>query len=313
MNQLFRHKVMFVDGVFEGGGVKGVAFIGAIKCLEDNGYKFKKVAGTSAGAIIAALVSAGYTADEIKQIFFRQDFSLFQDKDIVQSIPVVGGILGLLSSKALYAGDYFEQWIENLLKIKGKTKFKDLLDGNEFKLKIIASDITRKDLLILPDDLSNYGIDPLDFDIAKAVRMSMSIPLYFKPVELIHKNGISYVVDGGILSNFPVWIFDVEGIPRWPTFGFKLQEPSPRKDIKNTRLKEYIMDIVNTMLEENEMRYIKNKDFVRTILIPTLGVNTTDFNITRSIKEKLYYSGYDAAKQFISQWDFKEYIIKYRM
>ena len=77
-------------------------------------------------------------------------------------------------------------------------------------------------MLILPDDISRYGIDPMEFEIAKAVRMSISIPLYFKPIKFSYENGCSFIVDGGILSNFPIWIFDVEGIPRWPTFGLKL-------------------------------------------------------------------------------------------
>ncbi|WDC83538.1 patatin-like phospholipase family protein [Caloramator sp. mosi_1] len=299
---------MYIDAVFEGGGVKGIAFLGAIKCLEERGYKFNKVAGTSAGAIISSLIAAGYSADELKQILFNFDFINFQDKDAVQSLPFIGSILGLVVSKAIFSGDAFENWLKELLVKKGKVKFKNFINNNEFALKIIASDITKKDILILPDDLKEYGIDPLEFEVAKAVRMSMSIPLYFKPVKLKVNDEIHYIVDGGILSNFPVWIFDVEGIPRWPTFGFKLQEPAPKPRNEYISLKDYLMDIVNTMIEENELRYIKNKDFVRTILIPTLGVNTTDFSISNSMKQKLYISGYNSAKTFLETWNFDDYV-----
>ncbi|MCX7694146.1 MAG: patatin-like phospholipase family protein [Caloramator sp.] len=304
---------MYVDAVFEGGGVKGIAFLGAIKCLEERGYKFNKVAGTSAGAIVASLIAAGYSADELKQILFNFDFTKFQDKDLVQSIPLIGGILGLVVSKGIYSGDKFERWLKSLLEKKGRLKFKDFIKNDEPMLKIIASDITKKDIVVLPDDLKEYGIDPLEFEVAKAVRMSMSIPLYFKPVKLKVNEDIHYIVDGGILSNFPVWIFDVDEIPRWPTFGFKLQEPAPKSKKDYISLKDYIMDIVNTMLEENELRYIKNKDFVRTILIPTLGVNTTDFSISNAIKQKLYMSGYNSAKNFLETWNFEEYVRRYRM
>lgn len=303
---------MYVDAVFEGGGVKGIAFIGAIKCLEERGYEFYRLAGTSAGAITASLLAAGYTADELKEVLFNHDFTLFQDKDFIQSIPLLGGLLGLVFNKAIYSGDYFEEWMAKLLIQKGKVKFKDLMKDNNIPLKIIASDVTRKEILILPDDLIRYDINPLEFEIAKAVRMSMSIPLYFKPVKLKYNDKMSYVVDGGILSNFPVWIFDVKGKPRWATFGFKLQEPAPIKNCKNTNIKDYIMDILNTMLEENEMRYIKDSDFIRTIMIPTLGVNSTQFNISNAMKEMLYKSGYSAAEKFLNSWDFENYIKNYR-
>ncbi|MDO7206006.1 patatin-like phospholipase family protein [Paraclostridium bifermentans] len=68
--------------------------------------------------------------------------------------------------------------------------------------------VTRKKLLVLPDDLVDYGLDPMEFEISKAVRMSVSIPLYFYPVELKYDNKSCFVVDGGLLSNFPIWIFD---------------------------------------------------------------------------------------------------------
>lgn len=129
---------MYIDAVFEGGGVKGIAFLGAIKYLEEKGYRFNKVAGTSAGSIVASLIAAGYNADELKQILFNFDFIKFQDKDSIQSLPLIGGILGLIISKAIYSGDAFEEWLRCLLEKKGKVKFKDFVISNEPILKIIA-------------------------------------------------------------------------------------------------------------------------------------------------------------------------------
>ncbi|NFT99508.1 phospholipase, partial [Clostridium botulinum] len=217
------------DAVFEGGGVKGVAFVGAIAKLEEEGYSIERCAGTSAGAIISALLAVGYTSSEVKEIMLNTDYNNFLDKNI--SILSTGNILekashmyNLFTDKGFYTGDYFEKWIDNLLKAKSKTKFKDVSVNGKSRLKIIAADITNSTMLILPDDLKKYGIDPMEFEISKAVRMSMSIPFFFKPVELDTDKGTNFIVDGGILSNYPIWIFDSESKPEYPTFGFNLDE-----------------------------------------------------------------------------------------
>lgn len=301
-----------VDGVFEGGGVRGIAFVGAICQLEEQGYEWVKLAGTSAGAIVAALLAAGYTGQELKVVLDELDYRMFLDKTMLQSVPVMGKLAGLLFERAIYNGNAFEDWFTGLLKKKGVTTFKDLNYG-ESQLKIIASDITRKELLILPDDLLRYGLDPLEFPIAKAVRMSMSIPLFFKPVKLYYKEKSSLIVDGGILSNYPIWIFDVKGKPRWPTFGFKLMNPGKISGSGETNIVSYLQDIISTMLNENDGRYLCHSENIRSISIPTLGISSTQFDISHSDSHKLYDSGYEAAKQFLKTWDFQRYIKENRM
>ncbi|MDR3602955.1 MAG: patatin-like phospholipase family protein [Desulfosporosinus sp.] len=304
---------MKVDAVFEGGGVRGIGLVGAVCCLEQYGYSWEKLAGTSAGSIMAALLAVGYTGEELKDIIMNLDYQLFLAKDPLQALPLIGGALGLLTVKGVYSGDYIETWLEKLLIAKGKTKFKHVYQNGTSQLKIISSDITTRDLLILPDDLPKYGIDPLEFSIAKAVRMSSSIPFYFKPVILKHKHGQNYIVDGGILSNYPVWIFDVEGIPRWPTFGFKFSDnfvsytASGKRDIVS-----YSLDIIGTMLDRNELKIIKDKDYIRTVPIPTGTIGATHFNITSAESLKLFSAGYQAAEQFLNTWDFEKYVTIYR-
>jgi NTE family protein len=172
---------MKADAIFEGGGVRGIGFVGAITCLEERGYEFQRVAGTSAGAVMAALLAAGYTGRELSMIT-DTDFGSFQDRDAIQAIPLLGKPLGLILEKGLYQGDSIEEWMEGLLRKKGKTKFRDVMWEGGSRLKIIASDITKKEIMILPDALPEYGIDPMDFKIAKAVRMSVSIPLFLRPL-----------------------------------------------------------------------------------------------------------------------------------
>lgn len=303
---------MKADAIFEGGGVRGIGFVGAVRCLEERGYEFPRVAGTSAGAVMAALLAAGYSGIELEMIA-DTDFSSFLDRDAFQAVPLLGRPLGLMLERGLYQGDRIEEWIHGLLKKKGKTKFCDVMQEGGSRLKIIASDITKKEIMILPDDLPKYGIDPMDFEIAKAVRMSVGIPLFFTPVVIRYGKCESYIVDGGVLSNFPVWIFDVEGTPRWPTFGFRLVDSSPVScSAEKGGLLSYIFNILGAMIDEDQSVFMRDKDSVRTIVIPTPGVKATDFDLSPMDAFRLYQSGYESCQRFLKQWDLQGYIRKYR-
>ncbi|MEH6979501.1 patatin-like phospholipase family protein, partial [Bacillus pseudomycoides] len=148
----------------------------------------------------------------------------------------VGKGLNAWAKLGIYSNDFLETWLEDLLHKKGIHNFSDL--SNPQNLKIIASDISNGKMVIFPDDLPNYGFTNQDFSIAKAVRMSSTIPFYFEPVKWKTPKWKQpcYMVDGGLLSNYPIWIFDSPNIPRWPTFGFHFvkneiqAEPVPYED-----------------------------------------------------------------------------------
>ena len=145
--------------------------------------------------------------------------------------------------------------------------------------------------------------------------MSMSIPFFYQPVILRNtkRNDTSYVVDGGLLSNFPVWLFDTaEGVPEWPTLGFKLVEPEEGSPHQISGPISLFAALFGTMIEAHDARYLKDEQFVRTIPIPTLGVKTTEFNISRERSEALFQSGRQAAEKFFATWNFAEYVDKYR-
>jgi len=323
------------DLVFEGGGVKGIGLAGAYAVLEEEGYRPQNIAGTSAGAITAALVAAGYTAAELKDIVFGMDFQAFEDRGWEDRIPLVRRSASILKDLGLYEGNYFESWIRALLRAKGKRTFADLESDEfgddpryRFRLQVIASDVTTHRLLVLPRDAEQLGLPPADLDIARAVRMSMSIPIFFEPVCLRNErtNRTHMIVDGGMLSNFPVWLFDCEADeePSWPTFGLLLVEPDPKKPIAE-RLPEpepeprgigglirYVKAMAHTMMEAHDRLYVEQAEFARTIPIPTLGVGTTEFAISRERKDAIYESGRRAASDFLSTWDFDAYIAEFR-
>jgi NTE family protein len=277
------------DAVFEGGGVKGIGLVGAIAVTEELGYEFVNLAGTSAGAIVAALIAAGYNATELRDIMQHLDYSQFKDQGLLDDIPVFGKILSLGLEKGIYEGEYLEAWIRKKLAAKGKHTFKDLIleeyrnsPRYRYKLQVIAADISRGKMLVLPRDIADYGIDPDELDIARAVRMSMSIPFFYEPVTLKHRGTGEdcYIVDGGVLSNFPIHLFD-DGTPdpAWPTFGYMLAENPDASGQEVSHVVSgplsLLASLFFTMMEAHDRMYISNGAFARTMMIPTMGVKTT--------------------------------------
>src|SRR3954447_18026362 len=258
------------DGVFRGGGVKGLGLAGALLGFAEQREKPVKrwvnVAGASAGAIIACYLAVGHDARDIADLMSRTSFGDFQD--FPWPGKVVGGGVNLARRRGLAHGEALRTWFSKELDGKTLASVK-AEDGQRSRLKLIAADVTNRALLVLPDDLKRYRrslddarpIDPDTFEIADAARMSMSIPFFFEPVTLIRDrvyiedpggaDGLvkgaladridvdradeaatyfgdkpatwreptskearglgSVIVDGGTLSNFPVWLFDVDG------------------------------------------------------------------------------------------------------
>ena len=326
-----------VDLVFEGGGVKGIGLAGAYAYLDAQGFQPQHVAGTSAGAITAALVAAGYTGDELRQLVLEEmRYRAFADGG---HWPLSQGI-EMLRHKGLHPGSFFEGWMREHLEHKGITRFGQLHDSiaesadpsqPHYRLQVIASDLTKERMLVLPRDArEQLGIDPDELEIATAVRMSMSIPMFFDPV--VHRNPTNrddehVIVDGGLLSNFPIWLFDSPPgqVPRWPTFGMLLVAPNQRDpliagpspeppDHESGSIINFLMSIGRTMMEAHDRLYVEQANYARTIPIDTIGVKTTQFSIDddADLKQRLYRSGQDAATKFLSTWDFAAYINAFR-
>ncbi len=326
-----------VDLVLEGGGVKGIGLVGALAVLEERGFRPQNLAGTSAGAIAAALTAVGYSAAELREILGGLDFNSFKDEGWEDRVPIVGVPLSILKDEGIFEGRRLLEWLRELLAQRGVSTFGDLVDEHSaqepryrYRLQVIASDITARRLLVLPRDATRFGIDPDELGVAEAVRMSMSIPIFFEPWRWVTKqdekrpgNGEEHlIVDGGVLSNFPVWLFDSDGEPPWPTFGLMLVEPEPRKPVSvrldasgggsHPNIFDFVKALVQTMLEAHDRMYLENDSYVRTIGVPTLGVRTTEFDLSRRRAEQLYQSGRSAAEKFLQTWNFDEYKLAFR-
>jgi NTE family protein len=285
------------DAVFEGGGVKGVALIGALKRLEEEGIEFGRVAGTSAGAIAASLVASGYKAEEIKDILWNKNFNDFANVKVfirkkwrIVFSPYILNLLSLFFSSAgygVFSTDKFYIWVKGLLKEKGVTDFKSV----PIYLRVFAVDVFNQQLLQFDKDVSPH------LEVAEAVRMSMSIPLFFRAK--VKKKAL--IVDGGVLANYPIATFSAEG-SLVSTIGFKLiskDETLPPSFPRN--ILAYLMRIFETMQTAHEKVYVEEAKWARTIPIPTGTISTIKFDLTEEDKKFLWDSGYNAADKAIKR------------
>ena len=243
------------------------------------------------------------------------DYAAFLDETELDRIPLLGRGLSLLHERGMYAGDYFHGLIADHLADLGVRTFADLRqddpesdlpDDRRYKLLVMASDVSRGRLLRLPWDYGACGLDAGSQSVADAVRASMSIPFFFRPFTLgAPGNEPSLVVDGGLLSNFPVDAFDrTDGKPaRWPTIGIKLiaqHDPAEIRHVVTGNL-SLALAIFSTMQTwHDELRLNDPEVSRRTIFVDTFGVRATEFGIDKSTQQKLFASGRAAAEEFLS-------------
>jgi NTE family protein len=335
------------DGVFEGGGVKGIAFAGALASAESEAgvREWVNVAGTSAGSIVSALLVVGYDAAGLQKILADAHYKRFADCG--PGGKWLGGMTNALTRfRGLAPGHYFKEWLSEqlaaspLAKELGKTELtfadvrrRDLPPKSEipditdekyerakYRLHVIGSDVTGGRMLIMPDDLPDYTDEhgkPLDkdtFPIVDAVRMSMSYPFLFAPVTLHRGGRPHYVVDGGLLSNFPIWLFDSPH-PKRPTWGFRLhpgesvEEGLPYRKIPRplwaVPLLKAMFSAATEAWDREQMEHVVS---ARTVSIPTHAISTTNFGLSKEDADDLYGWGKAAAQAFFSDPAQRQYL-----
>ncbi|WP_058303695.1 patatin-like phospholipase family protein [Gorillibacterium timonense] len=309
---------MEVNAVFQGGGVKAIGLAGAVCSAEKHGIAFGRLAGTSSGSIIASLLAAGYTGEELKDIIMKTPFSHFLKHTAFHQIRWLGPAVRLYMKKGLYSGERLEAWAANLLAARGVRRFGDLSNG---KLQIIASDISTGRLLVLPDDIVKYGIEPDLFSVSRAIRMSTSIPFFFDPVILrkryrsgekheAFRDQFVYVVDGGLLSNFPLWLFDKDThnlVDPVPTLGFQLVGRAEQQPNRIVGPLTMFRALFSTMMDAHDERYIDESQGFRTIKIPSANVHTTEFNISSEKSADLFQAGVKAGDKFFRTFTLDRY------
>jgi predicted acylesterase/phospholipase RssA len=363
---------MDYDLVFEGGGAKGMVFVGAMQEFEERGHKYGRLLGTSAGAITATLLAAGYTSDEMlaalneKQPDGTSVFSSFMatpgpfnqfdiNKSSIRAflravnIPLVPDFLedklddaiteGLAASTGFrnffslferggwFSADKFLIWLEGKLNSGtyagkprnfGSMNLKQFFEATGTDLSLVASDTSGRQMLVL-----NHNTAP-GVPVKWGARMSMSIPLLWQEViwqsEWGRYNGRDIqgnsIVDGGLLSNFPIELFlsnlkDVTQVMgakvSKEVLGFLIDEDAPVPnapvissptrgfDLGTLATVQRISRLVDTTLSARDKMVIDSySDMV--VRMPAKGYGTTEFNMSEDRRNSLVAAGRQAMK-----------------
>lgn len=294
--------------VFEGGGMRALAFGGVMKLMEEHDLMkyVQKLAGSSAGAIFAAGIAVGYSAQEMIEIMTQTDFNSFKDSSTI----VVLDLVRLLTQYGIYKGDAFFKWISKILAKKtgdAKITFKQIFERYGKTLVITGTCLNRATTYFFCHENPVYA----DMPVALAVRISMSIPCYWKAVKL----GKDTMVDGGVLNNYPLYVFDGryigdpkisdEAIQKSKTIGFKLMMSDEKRDSTLYHINdeidgpiEFTKAFINAMLIQIERGHIRSGYWDRTVCINTHNVTSLDFSLSAEQKALLVHEGYIASKNF---------------
>lgn len=320
---------MNADLVLEGGGMRGIAHVGALAALEAEDYRFHRVAGASAGALVAAFVAAGVPAGRLGEILHGDlDYARFREARGLARLGLGGRLATVWRDNGAYDGERLRDWLrDGLRREAGVEHFGDLRlpddpDGpalpedHRYRLVVIVADLSLGQLVRLPWDYRRlYGLDPDRQPVADAVRASTSIPFFFKPARLDWASGSqsSHLVDGGLVSDFPIGVFDRSDgrPPRWPTFGVKLSrarsvaEPAHQID----GLRSFATALFETAIGGNDQSHLADPCVAsRTIFVDPQGIHSTDFGLDAADRERLYTNGHDAARRFLDRWDWATYL-----
>jgi NTE family protein len=278
---LAQTKPVIKNLVFEGAGLRGIAYCGAIAEMEARNVisSIEKVGGTSSGAIVALAISLGYSGKEIQDIISETNFRKFNDGRYF----FIGGINRINKYFGWYRGKRFENWVEKIISKKtgnADITFEELYEKKYKDLYITGTCLNKQQLVIFSREAYPK------MKVIDAIRISMSIPLYFEAVfidkegKIIHhpkqKQGLNIMVDGGITGNFPIRIFDTLSQTNFSTLGFRIDS---EEQIKNDRegkniasipvvnLKQYMYAFYNIMIESLNRQPLTKADWLRTVSI----------------------------------------------
>lgn len=311
--------------VFKGGGIRGISYMGALQVLEEIGIlkNIQRVAGASAGAIAATITSFRLSVSDTINIFNTLNYEKIPQSKQMHKHPKYLHIEGnenyyrLFKKFGWHSSEYLYGWLEETIARfcngNRRATFKDFRKFGHRDLFVITSNLSRHRSEVFSAKLTPQVV------VADAVRMSMSIPLFF---EALRFDGQSFgkgdfYVDGGVYDNYPVHIFDGKEYSRnglsfrkgvnWETLGLYL---FPEKTLMHDEpdlpknLWEFILLTGHNFYESyDESSMIDNAiEKQRSIKISDCGISMIDFDITPEGEkyQKLFNSGRDATREFFN-------------
>lgn len=274
--------------IFAGGGVRGIAYLGALQAFEKFDINITGMAGSSVGAIFASLFAVGFDYDEIKHVAFNANYELFTDLNF-----------GLGKNFGFCKGDSFLSWFREQIEKKYYGEQFDPKGNKPVKFKDLD-----KDLVIIATNLSDAACkiysktETPEEEIAQAVRASISIPGFFKPVW----NNDECLVDGDVIGNFPSWRFENDLISSTNSRILELRLENLQRPRKISNPIEYFGAILDSTYNVSsdllEKLYGQNDNF-DIIRIDIGNISIVDFNISAEEREKLIQKGFISIKSYL--------------
>lgn len=318
------HAQQYTNLVLKGGGVRGIAYAGAIKVLEEAGTTttIERVGGTSVGAITGALFAVGYSAKEIEEILFDLNIAGFNDGQWF----FIGGQQRFRKRFGWYKGKKLEDWLGKMVSEKTGSENTTLRQLHQLAL----SDRKFKDLYTVATNLSKQTPEVFswetfpDLPIKTAVRASMSIPLYYGAVFIDSAGNVAnkpsknrrynVYADGGLVANYPIAMFNTASdsaaqIINLHTLGLKLERPE--QIAYNTigtgiapyeihTLRAYIGALYNLSMEQLNKGYSHEEERKHTIYISTSNFSPRVRHISDEQKRMLFENGVTATRTFLA-------------
>lgn len=261
--------------IFSGGGTRLATHIGIIKALEELNIQFSSLVGVSGGSIVASLFAKGMSVSELKHLAVTTDFRQFTGFSLWR----------LLREGGLSSGDNFEQWMDDLM--QGCT-----FESLDYPLNILATDVNGGGPVVFSREHTPT------IKVSKAVRYSMSIPLFFSFKEFNDQ----LLVDGAILSEdalFEDWQHDGT-----PSICFRLQStPKKQRQIKKRGflLPQYVNLLIRTFMTALSREYVHAQYWHNTLVVNTEDISAVDFAMSDAVKERLFQIGYDTTTQYLPE------------
>lgn len=286
--------------IFGGGAIRGISYVGTVKALEELGIHSNTIAGSSVGAIFAGLVSVGYTAEELREIFNQVNYELFKDV-----------YFGFRKGFALSKGEIFLDWLRNLI----EKKFYGENSNNEGTRPVTFSDLD-KNLVVIATDLTNFSVKEFskfetpDFEIAYAIRISASMPGLMLPIE----DKGSLLVDGDLQKSWPFWKLSKS---LWPgeerILEFRTEGGYEDKDQNAISFMNTIYSCMTSLATDFIIDSYGYRDKFDYIKINTGSVVVVDFNISQEKRQRLMDIGYQETKNYFNKFlpEKKKEIVKY--
>jgi NTE family protein len=331
---LLQSRYPFKNLVFQGGGVKAYVYHGVLRVLDTYEIlpQIERVAGTSAGALQAALLCFRLSIDETIDLYKTVDYRKIRTPHGEISEQARQGLLDISLGRlrgnfdianrffreyGLYATDYLHDWLHSTIAKycdgNGKATFADFRARGFRDLYTTTVNISRQ-----RSEIFSVETTP-NVPVADAVMLSSAIPFFFEAIQFDGQSIGSgdYYIDGGALNNYPLTIFDHErfkskhftyGI-NWETLGCQLFTPEEcsEQGTEIQHILEYAERVVETMGEaQYEAVDMRTVDRWRSMRISNCCVSTTDFDLLPDESNPKYIemvkSGEKAAREYLSNY-----------